>query len=73
MKNKIKKLKKQDIIAYYTKLAFPKENGLDFVPVDLQMKAMDKLLAWMGVQLPETVLEEKKLEKMTFEIRVAKD
>lgn len=70
MTKKIKKLTKAEIVQYYHKLSFPKEYNIDFVPVDLQLKSFEKLLAWQGVQIPEQVKEDKKLEKMTFEIVV---
>lgn len=70
-KNKIKKLTKKEIIQYYARLAYPEQYGITFVPVDLQMKSFQKLLLWQGVTEPEEVKEDRKLQKMTFEIKMS--
>lgn len=67
-KNKIKKLTKNEVIAYYARLAYPEQYGINFVPVDMQVKAFEKLLSWQGCKIPEQVKDDKKLEKMIFEI-----
>lgn len=67
-KNKIKKLTKAEVIAYYARLAYPERYGINFVPVDLQMKAFQKLMLWQNVSEPEEVKEDRKLQKMIFEI-----
>ena len=70
MKNKIKKLKKSDIIEYYHKISYPEQYNIDYIPVDMKVKAFEKLLSWMEVKVPEQVKEDKKLEKMIFEVVV---
>lgn len=67
-KKKIKKLTKAEVESYYHRFAFPELYKLDFVPVELQLKSFSKLLAWQGIEEPETVKDDKKLEKMVFEI-----
>jgi len=65
----IRKLTKDEIIEYYHRIAYPEKYNVDFVPVDMKVKAFDKLLSWMEVKIPEQVKEDKKMEKMVFEIR----
>lgn len=69
-KNKIKKLTKAEVVQYYHRMAYPEQYGITFIPADLQQKAFEKLLNWQGVKVPETVKEENKLQKMTFEVRI---
>lgn len=73
MKNKIKKLTKAEIIEYYNTLAYPERYNIDFVPADLRLKSFEKMILWMGCKEPETVKEDKKVQKMVFEVVVAKD
>lgn len=67
-KTKIRKLTKDEIIEYYHRISHPHLYNLDYVPVEMQVKAFEKLLNWQEIPMPEQVKDEKKLSKMTFQI-----
>jgi hypothetical protein len=70
MGNNIKKLTKQEILAYYHALAYPEQTeGALPVPPDLRLKAFEKLVQWQGVKVPGSVTDGAKPQKYVIEIR----
>jgi len=63
----IRKLKPREIMEYYYRLSYPEQFGIDYVPVDMRMRAFSKLLAWQGIHEPAEAKDDKP-QKMIFQI-----
>jgi hypothetical protein len=68
---KRKRLTKEQIIEYYSRLAFPSSQDNYFVPVDLRMKAFEKLLQFQEIPIPSSVEHDGKPQKWIIEIKQA--